>query len=141
MKKGLVFILGMVVGAILTIGILFLIAIAKNNADNGKSSYYDPGISMFSEAGPIMPLKSFRIFQVLPNGSALAYSSEKSKVQYIFEYGDPVVLFIPQDNTAYYDNQVITVPVNKVVHQVGIYRYETNNEFVKTVPIIDFGDK
>lgn len=140
MKKGLVFFLGMVVGAILTIVILFFISIAKMNGVSVDSNYDDPGISMFSEAGPTMPLKSFRIFQVLPNGSALANSSEKSKVKYNFEYGEPVVLLLPQENNSFYDDQIITVPASKTVHQVGTYRYETKSEFVKTVPIVSFLD-
>ena len=79
MKKGLIFFFGMIAGAVLTVLILALIGMAKDSEGN-NSGYGDPGISMFSEAGQTMPLKSFRVFQVLPNGTALAESSEKDKV-------------------------------------------------------------
>ena len=140
MKKGLIFFFGMIAGAVLTVLILALIGMAKDSGGD-NSGYGDPGISMFSEAGQTMPLKSFRVFQVLPNGTALAESSEKDKVKYSFEYGDPIVLLLAAENSAYYDDQVIKVPAGKVVRQVGTYRYETQNDFVKTVPIISFLDK
>lgn len=140
MKKGLIFFLGMIAGAVLTVLVLVLIGMAKDS-EGDNSRYGNPGIYMFSEAGQTMPLKSFRVFQVLPNGTALAESSEKDKVKYSIEYGDPVVLLLAAENAAYYDDQVIKVPADKVVRQVGTYRYETQNDFVKTVPIISFLDK
>ena len=127
MKKGLIFFFGMIAGAVLTVLILALIGMAKDSGGDNS--------------GQTMPLKSFRVFQVLPNGTALAESSEKDKVKYSFEYGDPIVLLLAAENSAYYDDQVIKVPAGKVVRQVGTYRYETQNDFVKTVPIISFLDK
>lgn len=145
MKKGLIFFLGMIAGAILTVGILYFIGTGNNsNTGNGGSSSYaygDPGISLFAETGDELPLKSFIVFQVLPNGTALAQTSEKLKVEYNFQYGEPIVLLLPSDNISYYDNQVIKLPANKVTKQIGTYRYETKNEFVKTVPIVGFLDK
>ena len=145
MKKGLIFFLGMIAGAILTVGILYFIGTGNNsNAGNGGFSSYaygDPGISLFAEPGDVLPQKSFRVFQVLPNGTALAQTSEKLKVEYNFQYGDPIVLLLPSDNNSYYDDQVIKTPTNKVTRQIGTYRYETKNDFVKTVPVVGFLDK
>lgn len=141
MKKGLVFFLGMISGVVLTFLIFLFIGLANRNNGTGDAVYSDPGISMFSEAGETMQLKSFQVFQVLSNGSALARSSEKSKVQYNFEYGDPIVLLLPDEKSAFYDDQIIKVSANKVVRQVGTYRYETKMEFVKTVPVVAIFDK
>ena len=142
MKKGLVFVLGMVVGALLTIIVFYRLGSGSSEGGNGGSAPYgDSGISLFSEPGEVMALKSFKLFQVLPNGTALAQSSEKASVRYDFEYGDPIVLFLPEDGVTYYDDLVIKVPSGKSVRQVGTYRYETKNEFVKTVPIVKVSDK
>ena len=107
----------------------------------GMSLYKDTGISLFDEPGDEMSLRSFKVFQVLSNGTALAESSEMSKVQYDFQYGEPVVFFLPEDSASYYDDQIIKCPAGKITRQVGIYRYETKNDFVKTVPIVKFIDK
>lgn len=139
MKKGLVFILGMIVGALLTIIVVYRLGSDSLNDGTGGGSapYGDSGISLFSEPGEVMTLKSFKLFQVLSNGTALAESTEKANVQYpALDYGDPIVLLLPEDGMAYYDDQVIKVPAGKKARQVGTYRYETKNEFVKTVPIV-----
>lgn len=151
MKKVIDFILGLVVGVALTIFTLYFIGKKANSSEDGEmpsvvvnnamSLYKDPGISLFDKPGAQMFLGSFRIFQVMPNGTALAESSEKSKVQYNFEYGDPIVLFLPIDGTSFYDDQIIRCPGGMIVRQIGIYRYETKNEFIKTVPIVKFIDK
>lgn len=143
MKKGLVFILGMIAGALLTIIVVY--RLGSNSSDDGtggSAPYGDSGISLFSEPGEVMTLKSFKLFQVLSNGTALAESTEKANVQYpALDYGDPIVLLLPEDGMAYYDDQVIKVPAGKKARQVGTYRYETKNEFVKTVPIVRILDK
>ena len=142
MRKGLIFFLGMIVGALLTIGILYFISNRTSSVGSGSTALYgDPGISLFDEPGDAMSLKGFRLFQVLPNGAALAQSTNKANVQYYFEYGDPIVLFLPAEGTTYYDDLILKVPSGKVVRQIGTYRYETKNEFVKTVPIVQILDK
>lgn len=143
MKKSLVFVLGMIVGALLTIGALVFLGDDSSGGSSGSNAPYgDSGISLFSEPGDVMALKSFKIFQVLPNGTALAQSTDKAVVRYPnLEYGDPVVFFLPEEGVTYYDDLVIKVSSGKVVRQVGTYRYETKNEFVKTVPIVRILDK
>ena len=98
------------------------------------------GVSMLQEPGPIMALKSFEIFQVHSNGQALAFSSDKDPAKRVLDYHGPTVLFLPDKNQPYYDKLVITVPENKIVRQVGTYRYDSR-EGVKTVPIVSFLDK
>ena len=143
MKKGLVFVLGMIVGALLTFIVLYRLGNGPaEGGASGNAPYGDSGITLFSEPGDIMSLKSFKIFQVLPNGTALAHSTDKANVRYPnLEYGDPVVFFLPEDGVTYYDDLIVKVSSGKVVRQVGTYRYETKNEFVKTVPIVRILDK
>ena len=142
MRKGLVFFFGMIVGALLTIGVLYFIGNSNTTGNSVSSALYgDPGISLVDEPGDVMTLKGFRFFQVLSNGTALAYSTDKANVRYDFEYSDPVVFFLPVEGTTYYDDLILKVPAGKVVRQIGTYRYETKNEFVKTVPIVQILDK
>ena len=133
MKKGLVFFLGLITGVILTF-VALVFVYASNEADEEKN------ISMFSTPGETLSLKSFEIMQVLPNGSALAQSSEKAKSQYTF-YSDPIVMFLPVEGSSYYDDQIIEVPAKKVVRQVGTFKYTTGAGLNKTVPIVKFFDK
>ena len=137
MKKGLVFILGVAVGAVLAIGILYVLG---NRSSFDADTQID-GISLFDEPGNTMPLKSFSVFQVLPNGAALANSSEKMNVEYDWQYGEPLVYIMPEEGTAYYDDLVIKIPAGKIVRQVGTFRYATQGQFVKTVPIVKIFDK
>ena len=144
MKKALLFFCGMIAGVILTIGVGYLIVQKASGGDEPETPqalYGDPGISLFAEQGDVMSLRSFKVFQVLSNGTALAYSTEKANVQYKWQYGEPVVFLLPEEGTTYYDDLIVKVPSGKVVRQIGTYRYETKNEFVKTVPIVKVQDK
>ena len=133
MKKGLVFFLGMITGAFLLVLVAFLLMPSSQKPRDDNS------ITMFAAPGEIMKLRSFEIMQVLPNGSALAHSSEEAKTRYTY-YGDPLVLFTAEEGTAYYDDQIIEVPARKVVRPVGTYRYNSALG-EKIVPIVKFFDK
>lgn len=107
---------------------------------NRRSADGNLGVTMFPEAGQIMPLKSIRIFQVFSDGSALAYSSDKAPAKPIIDFNGPTVHLSADVNNPYYEDLVITVPEEKVVRQVGTFRY--NNKYgVKTVPIVSLFDK
>lgn len=135
MKKGLVFFLGMITGALLLILVALFLWTGSNDNIEEKDNP-----AMFSTPGEIMKVQSFKVMQVLPNGSALA-ESEKTKSQYYTSYGDPIVMFPPVDGSSYYDAQIIEVPAKKVVRQVGTYRYTSGAGLDKTVPVIQFFDK
>lgn len=140
MSKGLTFVLGIIIGALLAIGILFFIGKKYGQGSGPDSGYDDPGISLFYEPGEVLPLKGFRVFQVLSNGTALARSTDKERPN-DHDYGDPIVFLMPMEGMAYYDGLTLKVPSGKIVRQTGVYRYETKMEFVKTVPIIAMFDE
>jgi len=98
------------------------------------------GATLFPEVGQIMPLKSIRVFQVFSDGSALAYTSDKAPADPVIDYKGPTVHLFADENNPYYDDLVITVTEDKVIRQVGIYRYGSKYG-VKTVPIISILDK
>ena len=47
-----------------------------------------------------------------------------------------VVLFLSDENSTYYEDQIITVPVGKCLKQVGTYRYMTRQNMEKTVSCV-----
>ena len=81
-----------------------------------------------------------KVFQVLEDGSALA------KVELDFENPDDdnyglIVLFLSDEISTYYDDQIISVPDGKCLRQVGTYRYMTRQNMEKTVPVVEIFDK
>lgn len=123
MKKGVVFGLGVLTGIVITFVFALII-----NAVNNKNS----GITLYEEPGQRIMYDSFEVFQVLEDGSALAWENESSIGH------DLIVLLPPREGSTYFDNQIISAPKGKVVREIGSYRYVNGQNFVKTVPIVDF---
>ena len=129
MKKFLIFLLGMVVGALLCFLMLFYMSTSANeSSDNGI-----PGLSLFEQPGESISTKSFKVFQVDTYGNALA--TENSNAEYGW-YNGMVVLFLAEEGVSYYDDQIIKVPSGQCVRQLGTYRYTTTADLVKTVPAV-----
>lgn len=128
-KSLLFFVGGIVTGVILTLAVLFFIALGSVS----KTSSND-GVVLFEEPQQEISVKSFEIFQVLPDGSALATAQDYANL-------GMVVMFLAEKGVSYYDSQKINVPSDKRVLQIGTYRYETRNKIEKTVPIIKIVDK
>lgn len=121
-RKWVVYALGIVSGIALTFIVLYLMA--------GCSS--SNGVKYFEKPGDCISTNSFKVFQVLDDGVALANEIE--------EYDLPtgiVVLLINKDGKYYYDDQVIKIPAGKCARQVGVYTYPTKMEIEKTVPIVE----
>ena len=116
------------VGGIIT-GCLLMFGYASymNVAQDEQAVY-------FEKPKQVIKAKEIKVFQVYPDGSALAM------VEDIDNYG--TVLALPTaEGCAYYDNQKILIPSNKCIKQIGTYRYTTNQNVEKTVPIVDLFDK
>jgi len=140
MKKALIFIGGVVTGVVLT----FLFAFIVNSRNAVGSNYV-----MFEQEGKVISTNSFEVLQVLDSGDALASELEKlprevSISPEMEEYGPPTgltVLFLAEDGASYYDDQKINVPAGKCVRQLGTFKYLTNSDFEKTVPIVGIRNK
>lgn len=126
MKKFLIFVAGMVTGAVL------IIIVSMFLAGGGNSSN---GIVLFEQPGDCVGTNDFEVMQVLDSGDALARE---------FEDGLAIgktVLFLAEDGVSYYDDQVIEIPKGKCAKQVGTFKYTTNGGMDKTVPIVSILDK
>ena len=127
MKKVCIFIGGVVTGAILVVVVSMLIA-------GGNSTY--KGITLF-EKGECISENSFKVFQVLDSGEALA---NEVKQGYLIPTG-LTVLFLNEDGLSYYDDQVIKIPSGKCAKQIGIFKYSAKSGMEKTVPIVGIRNK
>ena len=134
MKNFLIFLAGFVSGIICLL--LISLAVASGYNDDPQSI---PGLTMFEQPADIIPSDSFEVFQVVSRGNALAHAGEKKFYSDSYTYLGMVVLFIANENTHYYDDQIISVPQGKCVRQIGTYQYETEMGY-KTVPVVAIFD-
>lgn len=143
MKKGLVFVLGVVTGFILAVLLAFLLnGKAKSSPDvigesGTETEESRDGLKLFDEPGDIMEERSFEVFQVIAENAALVLGKGGG----YSVYRGPIYLIVNHDGKYYYDDEKINTPKGKVVRQIGIYQYPTKNDIVKTVPIIEIMDE
>lgn len=150
MKKGLVFFLGMIVGALITFAIMSYINSFGGSEEGNKATstkrYSDPGIKLLDEPGEVLAYRSFKVYQVLPNGSALMQAIKKNKPdEFDFVLAD-LVLFLPEGEDSFYDGLIIRMSSNQCARLIGTYRYETRDlidqsSHTKTVPIVKIVEK
>ena len=123
MKNVLLFLGGFVTGIIVTI----LVGIVINGLNQPNDGL--PGLTIFSEKGEcITSGNEIEVFQVIEPNRALA------RIGDILD--GIVVLIVNDDGKSYYDEQKIKIPANKCARQIGTYQYSTQNQMVKTVPVV-----
>lgn len=126
MKKGLLFLLGVLVGCILTFGGLFIYSKMRSTPEQS-------GIRMAKQKTKFTVANKFEVFQSFEDG-ALATSEVKD---YVSTFTGPVVFLVAEENEQFYDGQIVTIPKGKSAMQIGTYSYESKAG-VHTVPIIAF---
>lgn len=127
MKKSWVFIIGLIVGAVLMFAARYIMEQVNSNKDD---------FVLFENEGQVVSYNSFKVFQVLGSGDALAIE--------INGYGistGMIALFYSEDGYSYYDNQIIKVPKDKCVKQIGVFRYTTKAGTEKTVPVVNIRER
>ncbi|MBQ5606327.1 MAG: hypothetical protein IIU87_03855 [Prevotella sp.] len=130
MNKWVYFGLGVIAGIVLTFVFAYIY-----NASMAKGN---DGLTWFEEPGEVVDVKSYRVFQVIGDDAALVEGQTYENREI---YTGAVYLLINEEGKYYYDEEIIRVPDGKVVRQVGIYKYPTKSDFIKTVPIIEIMDK
>lgn len=116
---------------------VFLVALYVNKASVDRG---DKGLTVFEQPGEVIPAASFEVFQVLPNGNALAFKGEPKSYGTGYNYLGMAVLFLADEDSHYYDDQIISIPRGKCVRQVGIFQYNTEDDY-KTVPVVAIYDR
>ena len=152
MRKWIVFLLGFLAGCILTALVFIIIENGTNTTkkveDTENTEESDeildslardkemeaevikqpktnkityPGLELFDEPGEEFSATSFRVSQVLSNNIALAYSGEEIYPGETMYLGTNVLL-IGNDNTYFYDDQIVEVASNKKARLIGIFK-------------------
>lgn len=129
MKKVLIFLGGLVTGVLLTLLISW--AIVSNQAETEA----DDVIKMFDEPGEVIETQSFKVFQAITEGAALAHAEDDGL------YMGVTCLLKDDEGKYYYDQEIVEIPEGKVAKQVGIFRYETAAGLSTTVPIVKIMNK
>ena len=142
MKKWMIFVGGVITGIVVTL--LFVALYTSNQSDSSETlpeeeteQAEDNDFKFFDEPGDVIDEPSVKVFQVLAKDAALVNGYNKE----IDEYLGMVYLLVNRDDQYYYDDQIVKAPKGKVFRQVGIYRYPTKNDFMKTVPVIHLMNK
>lgn len=123
-KTILIYLSGLFTGIVLSVAFVFI------TLWQTASSQYDK-IVIFDKPQQELKEKVFDVFQVLPNGNALANSEPRIDSPSI------VALFLANEKMPFYDAQRITVPSGKRIVQIGIYKYYTDKGIEKTVPVLE----
>ncbi len=131
MKLKTKFILTYVAGIVTGCIVFFVISciIVANNSSKDD-------VVMFDKPRNTVPGKTFKVFQVFSDGSALSSGDDYSVNNLGLD-----VLFLGDESTSYYDDQKIEIPKGKVARQIGNYSYTTNMGIEKTVPIVEIMDE
>lgn len=120
MRKFVIFICGMIVGSVLTIGVLYFI---KDTADSG--------LVLFEQDEGVIDGSIVKIIQTLDSQHALAYVGNDE-----YLYNDLLVLLIGNDTSVFYDDMVINLYDRERIVRVGTYKYETVEKRIKTIPAV-----
>ncbi len=142
MSKGLTFFLGILIGIMLTLG-FFVVKDYTANQDGGndirkeKQAKLPDGVTILDEPIPFTEAKNFQVMQVVFKDGALARSEKRIEYTGSIYYSDPVVLILADQESSFYDDQIVKAPKNCKVMQFGTYNYQTKMGW-KTVPIIRF---
>ena len=133
MNKFWTFIIGTVVGIVLTLGIEFVAALAVASSQDSK-------FNMFDKPGEVVSSSSFKVIQALDANSALVYGEENGILSNY--YGSTIYcLTVSDEHAGLYDDQTIEVPKGYEARILGTYRYETTQKIAKTVPVIAIIEK
>lgn len=125
MKKGLIFIGGVLTGMILCFCILLSIGLIRDNGGLAGATYFDKPTKEIHAS-------SFKVLQVIDDHAALVNSKESPTSKF---YLGPLFLMVNNSDHFYYDDEIIEVSRTQKVVQLGIYKYNSNFG-EKTVPII-----
>lgn len=131
------FIIGLVLGCVITIGI-GVYTVEKHVPDQ-NNKYNVPGLVMLkeNEKGSTFEAPSIKVMQTLSPKLALAHTGVKKSYSEkpVYMFGT-LILFIAPDDIRLYDDQVIEIPNGKTLVHVGTFEYTTKEKIQKTVPAV-----
>lgn len=102
--------------------------------------------TLFDEPGELINIRRFQVHQVTPEGHAIAHGDISDKYEFDSDFSLFVgmrVVFMAEEGSYYYNDQIISAPKGKKARQVGIYKepsmYDSSN--ITILPVVAFCDK
>ena len=129
MSTGVKMFLSFIAGGVCTVIAFFGVALFSVKNNNNSVEAENKDLVIFESPQQKVDVRELVVFQVLPNGNALARPTDIENISL-------VVLLLSEDNVAYYDKMKIKLNRGESFMQVGIFKYNTKNDFEKTVPVV-----
>jgi hypothetical protein len=114
---------GFIAGIIATIIVYYVYTTYK------KPEYELEGLVLFKKTGECITNRNLKIFQTIRQNVALAQIGRFPN--------ETLVLLVNYSGQVYYDDKKIAIPKGQCARQIGIYQYETNLKYAKTVPVVE----
>lgn len=152
MKNLLIYLLGIITGILLSM--FFPMQIAHRDSQNNTNvevaedediysnaeeieaiddTLNDPNKILFDQPGECVSRRSFEVQEVLQSGDAVA-----QEIREMTSFGpimsDLEVLILADENSHFYNKQIVKAPQGKYARQIGTYRKGYN----KVIPIVAF---
>ncbi len=96
----------------------------------------DSGKTLFDKPGDCVSRKDFEVQEVLETGDAIALEIRQTISEYVYT-SDLEVLILAQEDSNFYNKQILKAPQGKCARQIGTYKYQKYGD-TKVIPIIAF---
>lgn len=109
------------------------VELESNNTNSDKNN---SGKTLFDKPGDCVSRKNFEVQKVLESGDAIALEIRETISGHVLT-SDLEVLILAQDDSNFYNNQIVKAPQGKCARQIGNYKYRKYGT-TKVIPIIAF---
>lgn len=113
--------------------------------DNAESAANEPVVdkrndkmTLFDEPGECISRKDFEVHEVLPSGDAVAMEIREITSSGFAIPSDLKVLILADEDSHFYNNQIIKTPKGKCARQIGTYKYKEYGDYREIIPIVSF---
>lgn len=101
--------------------------------------------TLFDEPGELINIRRFQVFEITPEGHAITHGDISDKYEFDSDFSLFVgmrVVFMAEEGSYYYNQQILSVPKGKKARQVGIYKERSDySNDVTILPVVAFCDK
>ena len=106
-------------------------------SDTAVADQNNSGKTLFDKPGECVSRKNFKIKEVLESGDAIALEIKEVIYGSVFT-SDLEVLILAQDDSNFYDNQIVKAPKGKCARQIGNYKYQQQYGGTRGIPRVAF---
>ena len=131
---------------LLTTIVLFVTGCTFTSSSSGNTDGENKDLVIFDQPEKDIDIKSFKVFQVLDKGYALASGLSEPK----YKWYNGSTYLIKNENHYFIDDEIIDVPKGKIFRQIGVYTYSTRGGKLfgteipserKTIAVIELQNK